>query len=374
MGLARDLAKCASCIGDGRFGPEEDREWPYGIGSTTDEGVHPPGAARSWYSKVRMICCSEMISDVQPKELGLAKRLGGERVRERLARESELRARKTHQGEGIFALERIIPLDTVIEWVLRLSGFYGMMHREFLDVRVVENRVRVPGLPLAFDGYRLLQVADLHCDLDAALIPRVVEVVDQTRFDLAVLTGDYHNKIGQCAGRSLDLMRELIPHLGSNPVGVMGNHDFLEKVSPLEAAGLRILLNEAVAVKRGGASLWIAGVDDPHFFEGHDFIAAKRDIPDGSCTILLSHSPETAVEAARAGFALHLSGHTHGGQICLPGGFPVIRTPGVPRDRLVGAWNCEGMPGYTSRGSGACGVAARWNCPPEVTVHILEPA
>ena len=313
-----------------------------------------------------------MFSEQAPAKPDLPSRLGADRFAHRLERESELRARKTHQGEGVFALERVLPLDTLIEWILRVSGFYGVMHREFLDVRVLENRVRVPGLPAGFAGFRLLQVSDLHCDLDEALIPRVVDAIASTRFDMAVVTGDYHNKIGRCSGRSMGLMRDVIPHLGANPVGVLGNHDFIEKVESLEESGLRILLNESVPVVRGEDVLWICGVDDSHFFENHDLTAARSGVPDGECRILLAHSPQIAEEAAQSGFALQLSGHTHGGQICLPGGFPVIRTAGVPRDRVSGAWMCDGMPGYTSRGTGSCGVAARWNCPPEITVHILD--
>jgi predicted MPP superfamily phosphohydrolase len=69
-----------------------------------------------------------------------------------------------------------------------------------------------------------------------------------------------------------------------------------------------------------------------------------------------------------------LSGHTHGGQICLPGGFVLIRNAPVPRHMLAGAWRHAGLQGYTSRGTGSCGVAARFFCPPEITLHVLRAA
>lgn len=67
-----------------------------------------------------------------------------------------------------------------------------------------------------------------------------------------------------------------------------------------------------------------------------------------------------------------LSGHTHGGQICLPGGFALIKLAKVPRKMLAGAWQYEGLQGYTSRGTGSCGVAARFFCPPEITIHEFQ--
>ena len=90
-------------------------------------------------------------------------------------------------------------------------------------------------------------------------------------------------------------------------------------------------------------------------------------------TILLSHSPETHREAAALGYDLQLSGHTHGGQICLPGGIPILHNaPGCRRELIAGPWREGSMLGYTSRGAGAAGVAARFFCPPEITIHTLR--
>ena len=85
--------------------------------------------------------------------------------------------------------------------------------------------------------------------------------------------------------------------------------------------------------------------------------------------MLLSHTPEVYHEAAQAGFDLMLSGHTHGGQICLPGGIPVFTASKMPRTFARGSWRYREMVGYTSAGAGTCIADVRLNCPPEVTLQ-----
>jgi len=99
----------------------------------------------------------------------------------------------------------------------------------------------------------------------------------------------------------------------------------------LEALGITILLNECIAIRRGEDSIYLAGVDDAHFYRADNIEKATKEIPERSVSILLSHTPETYRQAAHAGFDLMLSGHTHGGQICLPGGIPILLEADVPR-------------------------------------------
>lgn len=304
----------------------------------------------------------------------LAARLGRDVLERRILKQASLWAREVHQGSGVFRLQKIIPFDDVVALGLRLCGLAKHAHRQCLDIQLVENEVRIPGLPEAFDGFRLMQLTDLHCDIDPGLVDAVIARMTGVACDAVVITGDYHNQIAEEHTLSLELMGKLIPHLPTPRFGVMGNHDFIEKVAYLEEAGLPILLNESAVIERAGRRLWICGVDDPHFFQTHDFARARAAVPAGETAILLSHSPEGWREAAALGYALMLSGHTHGGQLCLPGGFPVVRNAAVPRRLLAGAWQEGKMAGYTSRGTGACGVPARLFCPPEITLHILRRA
>ena len=99
---------------------------------------------------------------------------------------------------------------------------------------------------------------------------------------------------------------------------------------------------------------------------------AALPIPGGAFSILLSHTPEIYRQAAHAHFRLMLSGHTHGGQICLPGSIPITLESALPRWMGAGAWQYNDMAGYTSVGAWSSVVPVRLNCPPEITLHCLR--
>jgi predicted MPP superfamily phosphohydrolase len=138
--------------------------------------------------------------------------------------------------------------------------------------------------------------------------------------------------------------------------------------------GVTMLLNEAILIERDGARFHLAGIDDAHFFRVDNIEKAASGIPAREFSILLSHTPEIYRQAAHADFDLLLAGHTHGGQICLPGGVPITLDAVLPRRMGAGAWAYHGMSGYTSRGAGSSVVPARFNCPPEITLHHLRSA
>ena len=308
-----------------------------------------------------------------PEEISaLRERLGPRLHAKRLQRQADKLARLIHQGEGIFKLEKIFPFDPFLAALLRLLGLREKWRAAFLDVRVVERQWKFPNLPPFFDGFRLLQLSDLHADLDPALTPVVAELVSRTPHDAAVVTGDYRDGIEGDFAASMEEVAKICAPLAKTRYGILGNHDFLEMVPPLERAGLPILLNEAAEITRGSESIWISGIDDPHFYKTDNIPAARRGIPGRAFSILLSHSPENHREAAVHGFDLMLSGHTHGGQICFPGGRHIVVPCRVPRRFVSGRWTHGALQGYTSPGTGACGVPARWNCPPEITLHILR--
>jgi len=327
------------------------------------------------------VCLRDGFAMIHPSEAAghtdyqqLAARLGREVLERRILKQAGLWAREVHQGRGFFKLESMIPIDEILSFMLKLTGVAEIGRRNYLDVRIVSNDVVLPGLPAAFEGFRLLHLSDLHCDLEPALMDVIIERLGGHAYDAVVLTGDYHNQIGETHDFSLELMGKLVPHLHEPRLAVLGNHDFIEKVAFLEDAGLKVLLNETERIERDGASLWICGVDDPHFFGTHDLEKVRAQVPAGETAILLSHSPETYRQAEALGFALMLSGHTHGGQCCLPGGFALVKNAPVPRRMLAGSWQYGSLAGYTSRGTGGCGVAARFFCPAEMTIHTLKRA
>jgi predicted MPP superfamily phosphohydrolase len=301
-------------------------------------------------------------------------RIGRAHLRVRLALEGEHEARVFRRGTHAPHLENWVSLQGVLRLLLGATGLLPRARRNALQVELKRNEVALPTLPSTFDGCTLLHLSDLHLDANDRLVHVLRERLQGLACDACVLTGDYRFRTGGPHEPAMQALARLRPHLGDTVFAVLGNHDSIRMVPPMEAMGIRVLMNEAVPLHRGGESLWLAGVDDAHYFRTHGYHKAADAVPAHACAILLSHTPEAYRHAAHCGFALMLSGHTHGGQICLPGGLPILTDSDAPRAYAKGAWQFEGMAGYTSVGCGSSIVDARLNCRPEVTVHHLRAA
>jgi uncharacterized protein len=212
----------------------------------------------------------------------------------------------------------------------------------------------------------------LHVDLSEGAMQHLLEIVGNLRCDVCVLTGDYRGKTYGPFEAAMDGVAKLRAQITAPIYAVLGNHDTIQMVPHLEAMGIRALLNECEALTRGDQRIHLAGIDDAHFYQADDIEIAAADIPKGDFSILLSHTPEVYHQAAEAGFDLMLSGHTHGGQLCLPGSIPIKLEAALPRKIGAGAWKYLGMAGYTSVGVGTSILPVRLNCPPEVTLHVLR--
>lgn len=303
----------------------------------------------------------------------LCQRLGPDNYAKRIAAEVHLKA---HQGEGqnkgLFSLNRYMDFYSVMKRCLQLSGMWSRAVRNYLDIQVESNEVFLERLPSEFDGFRILQLTDLHADLHSGFVSAVRSAIASLEYDLVVVTGDFRTcTFGDHTGAT-EASIEILKDLRAPCYATLGNHDFIIKVPALEAAGIRFLLNESVPISRGDAVLHVVGIDDPNHYKTHDFERALTGVPDAECKVLLSHAPQTFREAADLGFDLQLSGHTHGGQICLPGGRVLVHDGTSPRRLLSGAWEEGALQGYTSRGTGGCGQPVRLNCPAEVTLHTLR--
>jgi predicted MPP superfamily phosphohydrolase len=191
-------------------------------------------------------------------------------------------------------------------------------------------------------------------------------------YDVGVLTGDYRAATFGSFDAALEGLAQVRARLKGAVYGVLGNYDTIRMVPGLEEIGIRMLLNESEPISRDDQHIYLAGIDDAHYYRADNIEKVASEIPHDGFSILLSHTPEIYRQAAHAGFNLLLSGHTHGGQICLPGSIPITLDSVLPRHMGSGQWKYHQMTGYTSVGVGSSIVPVRINCPPEITLHHLR--
>jgi predicted MPP superfamily phosphohydrolase len=191
---------------------------------------------------------------------------------------------------------------------------------------------------------------------------------------LVFVGGDYSFGFNDDHGLVYRRMKTIAEFLVSKSkvFGVLGNHDKYKIGQLLSECGVEMLLNENVFIEKGSDKLYVAGLDDAHYYGADDLELADKDIADGAFKIMICHSSERYLEAANVGYSLYLSGHTHGGQVCLPNSMNLLTSATVPRRLVKGKWSYRGMSGYTSRGVGTSGIPVRYSCPPEMTVVALR--
>jgi predicted MPP superfamily phosphohydrolase len=273
---------------------------------------------------------------------------------------------------GIFHWENFDFLNPTVEFLVKAIGLFPRGYRNATDIQLKRVTLELSHLPEVFDGFRLLWISDLHLEPFNHLPQKVLDIIQPLEYDLCIFGGDScfeHYFSDKACSMMEHIARGLVK---KTPVlGILGNHDFYPIAQMLDAVGFRMLLNENTCLERDGQKLWFAGVEDGHYFHAEDLDEAAKGIPAGDCKILLSHSPEMYKQGASAGFDLCLSGHTHGGQICLPGGASLVSSASVPRPMRKGFWRYGNMLGYTCSGAAASGAAVRFNSRPEITLFTL---
>jgi len=274
----------------------------------------------------------------------------------------------------ILNLSNFLTQDILYSWFFRLTNLQEAGLRNSLDVQVEEQTFYFPDLPQPFDGFRILLLTDLHLDGLPGLTEKLAEQIRELEVDLCLLGGDIRMKTYGPMAPCLRELRRLLPHVRSQHgiFCVLGNHDCIEMAVDLEETGMIMLINDSWEINSNGASIWLVGVDDPHYYRMDDASQAFRAIPTTAFKIFLAHSPEAYTSAAEYRARLYLCGHTHGGQICLPHRGPIFTNSRAPRSTAVGRWQYKDMTGYTSRGAGASGVPLRFNCPGEISLITLR--
>lgn len=266
---------------------------------------------------------------------------------------------------------RNILQTTHVSWMMILGQ--NKFRRE--DFSVVTINLPIKGLPQEFDGYRIVHITDIHIGqwITPERLLGVVELVNEQEPDAVALTGDF---VSYLLDPYTDFLQQYLSLLRPKDLtfAVLGNHDHwadAERISDaLHAAGVIELKNQTYSISRGLSKLYFAGVDDVMVGKDRlDMVLGK--LQANQPAVLLAHEPDFAVKSAATNhFFLQLSGHSHGGQIVIPGFGPLIRGPyfyKYPR----GKYQVGDMILYTNSGIGTNTIWTRWNCPPEVAVITL---
>ena len=259
-----------------------------------------------------------------------------------------------------------------------LAGDLSKVAKTALDeantLTVERVEIELKRLPPKLDGFRIVHLSDTHHSrfTDIEHISRAVEMANESRPDMALLTGDYVSHDADYIAPVAETLGKLESEFGT--FACLGNHDHWTDASLvtdlLRGEGVMVLINEGFRFAARDASFWLAGVDD--------YMAGKTDVraalhgsfPD-EMKLLLAHNPLIFRQAVRAEVDLTLSGHTHGGQI-------KVRDPEkkiLPSRKLKsGHHQRKESQIYITRGIGTVVVPARYQCPPEVKLLELRAA
>jgi predicted MPP superfamily phosphohydrolase len=255
-----------------------------------------------------------------------------------------------------------------------LSTGYGVAQARRTPA-VKELPVAIPSLPPEFEGFRIVQITDLHVSptFGRSCVEQIVAVVNSLEADIVALTGDLVDGTVDQIGDDVAPLKQVRSARGN--YFVTGNHEYysgvLEWIPEIERLGFAVLLNEHRIVTRGRAGFVLAGVTD---YSGGNFLASHRSdpqkalqaAPGAMAKILLAHQPKTIFGAGRAGYDFQISGHTHGGQF-----FPWNFVIGLLQPYVSGLHAYQNTQIYVSRGTGYWGPPVRLGSPSEITLIKL---
>jgi uncharacterized protein len=241
------------------------------------------------------------------------------------------------------------------------------------SIIVERHEIKLPRLPKALDGFRIVQLTDLHHSpfTEKPQIMNAIDLANSLDADIVALTGDYVSHEAEYVAPIAEMMAEVKSKYGT--YAILGNHDhwtdgeFMAKC--LRDEGIRVLINEGFRFEAKGESFWLCGVDDA-MASVSDLKSAIKGSLEDEFKLLLSHNPSIITRAARRRVDLVLSGHTHGGQVKIRQQtenslFPEYR-------RISGLHRRYETQIYVSRGIGTVVLPVRYQCPPEVSLLILR--
>ena len=245
------------------------------------------------------------------------------------------------------------------------------------EIEVTRHTVTLRNLPPAFDGFRVVHLTDIHHSKYVSFnaVYRMVALANRQRPDLVFLTGDYVTWSKKYIAPMADALGDLRARYGV--FSVLGNHDIRVDADAvtraLQEVGIQVLRNASARVNRRGQSLWLSGVDEYSYGQS-DLARAFEGLPATAPKILLAHNPEIIAKATEHQVDFVAAGHTHGGQVKLPGlkSFNTLTQP--TQEFLEGFVSSGRTQMYISRGLGKVVLPLRIKCPAEIPVYTFRPS
>ena len=264
-----------------------------------------------------------------------------------------------------------------------VAGAYGLLYGR-LNLETTAQTIHLPRLPVAFHGFRICQLSDIHIGpfMPAEEIRKYVSIANAQKADMVVLTGDFVTFDPSTQHAVVDALRGL--HAPFGVYGCLGNHDAWSGVEDsitelFRQTGVRMLRGESLPIAAHGDSFNLIGVDfqsprrfGPSAAVQHLLGNIESIIDRNRVNILLSHNPDTFDRAADLGIDLSLAGHTHGGQVALEFISPEIAPSRLVTPYVAGWFGRPGGQLYVNRGIGTIFVPIRLGAPPEITVYSLS--
>ena len=250
---------------------------------------------------------------------------------------------------------------------------YGFVERKRLSL--TSHDLRIPGLPKDLDGLRIVQLSDIHLGrfLERSQVRYAVELANEAKAHLAVVTGDIISELGDPLEEGLEELARLRADAGI--LGCHGNHEIYsltEGIATEEGArlGIRFLRGESARLRFGKAVLNVAGVDYQSHREPY-LVGTEKLVDPAAVNLLLSHNPDVFPVAARQGFAVTLAGHTHGGQVNVEILRQHMNVARFFTPYTEGIYERDGAVAFVNRGIGTIGIPVRIGAPPEVALLRL---
>lgn len=290
----------------------------------------------------------------------------------RSALESSQKKNKRNGSTGIRHWELFEKLLKSFMWGLKITGLYHRGIENALNIKIKKIPLRFTTLPDGFVGLKILHLTDLHLDGNPQIVEVLKNLLSKITYDICFLTGDFRMETHGSIKAIMPLFDQLVTFIKA-PLGIyatLGNHDTYIMAAEFEKAGINMLTNETISITRNEDTLYVSGVDDVHYYFTDNAINCMEFSPQGF-KIALVHSPEMYDIAMQNNYSLYLCGHTHGGQICLPGGRPVFKHLYNGTHLIRGLWQYENLTGYTSQGCGTSGIPIRFNSEGEITLFEL---